>query len=154
MSRSLVLACGNTLRGDDGVALFIAKLLQDDCPDPQIEIRSDRQWPPELAEPISQAEIVIFVDASSDLPPGKIACRKLVPATQSPSSFTHQTSPATLLSLASQLYGRGPVKVFLVTVGASSFDLVEELSEPVRKAVPEAVKRIKSLLSGGVKPED
>lgn len=154
MSRALVLACGNTLRGDDGVAPYIAKLLRDDCSDPQIEIRSDQQWPPELAEPISQAEIVIFVDASSNLPPGKIACRKLKPAPPSQPSFTHQTSPATLLSLANQLYGRGPAQVFLVTVGGSSFDLVEELSEPVRKAVPEAVKQIKEMLSGFVWAQD
>jgi hydrogenase maturation protease len=147
MSRALVLACGNSLRGDDGVAPYIAKCLREQCSGLETEIRADQQWAPELAEPISTAEIVIFIDASANLLPGKIACRALKPAPHSPAAFTHQTSPPALLSLANELYGRAPAQAYLVTIGASSFDLVEALSAPVRQAVPEAIKQIHSLLS-------
>lgn len=152
MSRALVLACGNRLRGDDGVASYIAKCLREQRSGPETEIRVDQQWAPELAEPISAAEIVIFIDASANLRPGKIACRAVQPAPHSPATFTHQASPATLLSLANELYGRAPAQAYLVTIGGSSFDLVEVLSEPVRQAVPEAVKQINALMSGSHPP--
>lgn len=152
MSRVLVLACGNTLRGDDGVAPYIAKRLRSELSDPETEIRSDQQWAPELAELISQSEAVIFVDASASLPPGEIACQTLKASRGSAASLTHQTSPAVLLALAGELYGKYPARAFLLTIGGSSFELTEKLSEPVRVVVPEAIERIKEILLGKERP--
>jgi hydrogenase maturation protease len=146
MSRALILACGNTLRGDDGVGAYVAKCLAGELRDPEIEIQCDHQWTPELAEPISEAELVIFLDASASLPPGEIACQPLQPAPSSPAQFTHQTSPAALLSLAAELYGHIPARACLLTVGGRSFDLREELSPPVLQAVPAVLQRIRELL--------
>ncbi|HXX16769.1 MAG TPA: hydrogenase maturation protease [Candidatus Eremiobacteraceae bacterium] len=153
MSRALILACGNTLRGDDGVGLYVANSLADELRDPEITIQCDHQWTPELAEPISEAELVIFVDASASLPPGEIACQPLQPAPNPPAQFTHQTSPSALLSLAAELYGHIPARSYLLTVGGKSFDLLEELSEPVRQAVPAVLQRIRELLSRPQRPE-
>jgi len=64
MCKALVLACGNSLRGDDGVAFQVVSYLRNDSCDPAAEFYCQQQWTPELAEPISQADIVIFVDAA------------------------------------------------------------------------------------------
>lgn len=147
MSRALVLACGNAQRGDDAVALHIAGSLRSSVRDPQTEIHSYHQWAPELAEPISKAEIAIFVDAAAGSPPGTISCRQLQAAPLAPQSLTHHTSPESLLWLAQQLYGKHPQRAHLVTVTGASFDLSEQLSDPVHEAIPHAVERIKALLS-------
>jgi len=147
VKRALVLACGNSLRGDDGVAPHIANCLGNGLCDPETRIHSDPQWTPELAEPISKAELVIFVDSSASLTPGEIACRQLQPIASSPASLTHQTSPESLLSLAEELYSTRPTRAYLLTIGGASFELTEGLSEPVRQAIPRVIERIKALLS-------
>jgi len=146
MSRVLVLACGNALRGDDGVALHIASCLNG-ISGPETRVHTDQQWAPELAQPISQAETVIFLDASVSVPPGVIACRELQTDKTSLSSFTHQISPEALLALSEELYGCRPEHAYLLTIGGASFDLQEGLSEPVRHVIPQAIERIKTLLA-------
>jgi Ni,Fe-hydrogenase maturation factor len=54
MKKALVPACGNSQRGDDGVALQVVSYLQNDLCHPATEFQSQPQWTPELAEPISQ----------------------------------------------------------------------------------------------------
>lgn len=146
MSRVLVLACGNALRGDDGVALHIASCVNGAC-GADTHVHADQQWTPELAQPISEAEIVVFLDASASMAPGEIACRELDPSSRSESSFTHQVSPEALLTLARELYGSHPAHAYLLTVGGASFQLQEGLSEPVSHAIPQAIERIKALLA-------
>jgi hydrogenase maturation protease len=152
MSRALVLACGNSLRGDDGAALQIVRELQEGGCDPETQIHLEHQWTPELAEPISDADVVIFVDMSTAVAPGEIACQRLKPIYKSP-SLSHQTTPASLLALAEELYKTHPARAFLVTIGGASFALTEELSPPVQKAIPLAVQSIKALLSGVTLPQ-
>jgi hydrogenase maturation protease len=146
MSRVLVLACGNALRGDDGVALHIASCVNGVC-GPDTLVHTDQQWAPELAHLISQAEVVVFLDASAGMAPGEITCRELGAGSNPPSSFTHQISPQALLALAHDLYGAHPARAYLLTVGGCSFDLKEGLSEPVSHAIPLAIERIKALIA-------
>jgi hydrogenase maturation protease len=146
MSRVLVLACGNALRGDDGVALHIASCVNGVC-GPDILVHTDQQWAPELAQPISQAEMVVFLDASASMSPGEIDCRELPIGHGSVKSLAHQISPEALLALAHDLYGSHPARAYLLTVGGASFDLKEGLSESVSHAIPHAIERIKTLLA-------
>jgi hydrogenase maturation protease len=152
MSRVLILACGNTLRGDDGVALHIASCMNGACGADAL-VHSSQQWVPELAKPISQAEIVVFLDASASTPPGEMACHELPAGSSSPSSFTHQISPEALLALARDLYASYPARTYLLTVGGASFDLKEGLSDPVSHVIPQAIERIKALLAASGSPE-
>ena len=84
MTRALVLACGNTLRGDDGVAVLLAQYLRDEFCEPETEIQSSQQWTPELAESISQYDFVLFLDASANLGPGRFSSSALSPPANSP----------------------------------------------------------------------
>ena len=146
--RALVLTCGNPQRGDDGVAAQVADALRSGFCDAETTVRSGQQWLPEMAELISEAELVIFVDASLDLKPGEVRSEELKARPTSPHAFTHSMTPAGLLSLSKQLYGRAPNSAFLVTIGGESFELSEELSEVARHAIPDALGQIKAILSG------
>jgi hydrogenase maturation protease len=148
MNRALILACGNSLRGDDAVALHIARELRSGMCEAETTIHSSTQWTPELAEAISAADVVIFVDASAVLPPGAVQVRNVSPIPDAPGSLSHRSSPTGLLALAQSLYKAIPSRAFLITIGAQSFELSEKLSEPVRQAIPEVLERIKAILSG------
>jgi hydrogenase maturation protease len=154
VNRALILACGNSLRGDDAVALHVARELRAGLCEPETVIHSSTQWAPEQAESISKAEVVIFVDASAVLPTGAVQSRRVSPKPEEPSSFSHSCSPEALLALAKQLYGVVPSDVFLITIGAQSFEISEELSEAVKLAIPEALAQIKAILSGVSLPSE
>ena len=56
---------------------------------------------PELAEPINRADLVIFLDATVSLPPGRIRLHSNAPTTSRPGAFAHSATPE--LALAKQL---------------------------------------------------
>lgn len=153
MNRALVLACGNPFRGDDGIALLLARYLREEFCDPQTEIRSLLQWTPKLAELISTSQIVLFLNASATLRPGEVSLKRIEPAPEFTTRMTHSLSPESLLALASQLYSGVPESAFLLTIGGTSFDHAKQLSESVRSAIPRAMDQIKAVLSGVSVPE-
>lgn len=148
MNRALILACGNQLRGDEGIAVVLAHYLRNEFCEPETEIQSLHQWTPELAESISHSDIVLFLDASATLQPGKVQLKRVKAAGEFCSSMKHSMSPETLLALAAQLYSSAPERAYLLTIGGESFDHADQLSAPVRSAIPHALDLIKAALSG------
>jgi hydrogenase maturation protease len=142
MARTLILAWGNPLRGDDAVGWHIAAALQDNPSWPDIEVETAHQLGPEMAERISQTGIVIFVDASVAHEPGSIRFERVSPSPSASGAFTHELNPAALLALAEALYGRSPARAFVLNVGVESLELNEDLTESVRASIPEAVHTI------------
>ncbi len=147
MARKLVLACGNTLRGDDGVGWAIAERLDGDSSLADVEVVVAHQLTPEMAEPISLAETVVFVDCSAVSHAGEVSVFSVEAASKDNSSLTHNVDPANLLALSREIFASAPHRAFAVTVGGGSFELIEELTEAVRLAIPEAVLVIKKLLN-------
>ena len=145
--RALVLACGNSHRGDDAVALHVAKSLVCGFCDGGTEVHSQHQWLPEMAETISEANLVIFVDASAEVPPGEVSTR-LVTAQPSPQAFTHSMSPEKLLAMARDVYHSLPQEAYIISIGGESFAPSDQLSERVRHAIPLALDQVKAILSG------
>lgn len=138
-TRCLVLACGNPLRGDDGVAPRLGAWAQDRfCSEPAVRIIARHQWTPELAEDIAQAQAVLFIDCSIQSPSGAVTLAPVEPAAETIVPSTHHLGPAELLALTRELYQSQPRQVLLLTIGAGSFDLGETLSPPVQAALPEA----------------
>lgn len=153
MSHTIILACGNPLRGDDGIALHLARCLQEQHWDPEIEIRYSQQWTPELAESISKADLAIFVDASTTVPAGTIRLQPVSSSKSWPGGTTHSLHPPQLLALARELYGKTPERALLLTIGGESFGHSSEFSRPVRGAIPTALAQIRRLASGVTLPE-
>ncbi len=146
--RVLIVGYGNPLRGDDGVGPEVARRLAAEFQDPDIEILTELQLKPELAELMSQAEIAIFIDARAGDQPGEVRIEEVVP-NEPERTFTHQFAPPMLLMTAQVLYSRIP-RTFLVSIGGKNFELSEGLSEAVRSAMPEVLATVRRLMRRSV----
>src|SRR5579859_189352 len=145
MPRVLIVAYGNPLRSDDGVAWRAADALEAHLPESAVEIVRVHQLVPELAEAVSRSAAVIFVDAAQSLGnPGEVRCEELVP-TAGDASFSHQMSPAGVVALAKQLYDASP-RAFSATLTGECFDHGEALSSVAASALPALVARIEKLV--------
>ena len=146
--KSIVLACGNALRGDDGIGLFLAHQLYGAIGDAELEIVCSHQWLPEQAEDLSRAEVAVFVDASVAALAGEVRVQTLRgDRGRVDGVTTHAVTPERLMSLAREIFGACPDRAYLVTIGGSMFDHGTEFSAPVRTAIPAALKQIRELLS-------
>lgn len=135
---AVLLACGNSLREDDGVALRIAEAAQQSIPATQLRIIAAQQWTPELAAELADARLAIFVDANAADEPGAIRVAPI--KARGEQVETHRLDPATILGLAEALCGRAPEHAVLLTIGASSFGYGEQMSRAVCDAIPKAVR--------------
>jgi hydrogenase maturation protease len=154
MASVLIIACGNPLRGDDAVAWHIAESLASHTVSSHAEIVTSQQLTPEMAEIVSSAESVVFVDASAAEPAGSVSLAPIAAVEDRSASMTHRLSPTAILAMSNALYGKGPLRAFLLTVGGKSFDLSQELSPAVSQAVPDAVERIEALFAKDLAARD
>ena len=146
MPRFLIVAYGNPLRSDDGVAWRVAEALASKYSGPEFEIVTVHQLGPEIADSISRAKCVIFIDAATGPGlAGDIQINELSASTD-PQGFCHALSPSHILALAAQLYSARP-RAFSATVVGTSFDHGELLSDPVKASIPALVARIDRLLA-------
>ena len=142
-ARCLILACGNTLRGDDGVGLWLAAWAERRFANQaEIKIIARQQWTPELAEDVACAESVLFIDCSVDSAPGSIKLTPVEPSACGQGIATHHSGAAELLALARDYYSSQPHNAQLLTIGAGSTALGEAFSDAVATALPEACKRL------------
>jgi hydrogenase maturation protease len=142
---SLVVGYGSDLRGDDAagprVAAAVARWGL-----PGVCAIAAHQLTPELAEPLSQARLAIFVDAR--VGGGGVRLRPLLPADRLSSLDMHIGDPAALLALAQALYGRAP-RAWLITLPAHSFELGAPISPLTRRSLAVARRRIRALIGRG-----
>ena len=134
----LIIGYGNRLRSDDGVGFRAAELLRERNVNPDIEVLAVPQLTPELTEPVSRAQQVIFIDAAAEGRPGEIRRRKLT-APAAGAAFTHRMTPEALLAAA--LYGASPSGV-LYSICGESFAYGEQLTPAVERALAELVVKL------------
>ena len=146
--RALLLACGNTYRGDDGVSWRIGRAVEQQLELAGLSVVMTRQLLPEHAEAISTADIVVFVDCSALTEAGTVSTVPIQPAQSLPRLLTHHLDPGSLLRLAVDLYARTPSRAVVVTVGGNCFELTDHLSKPVKAAVPKAMEAVRCALLG------
>lgn len=145
MARVLILGYGNPLRSDDGVGWQAAVQLFRENQSPNVEVRPCHQLTPELAETISRADAVLFIDCIRKGTPGDFRCEEIHWQAGS-ISFTHDLSPTALLDLASQLFGSCP-RAFLLTVSGECFATGESLSPTVSRQIPMLKERIREIVA-------
>lgn len=145
--RCLVLACGNTLRGDDGVGPWLAEWAREHFGHPTgCRVIARQQWTPELAEDIARAESVLFMDCSLDAAPGSVRLSSVEPNPDAPSLATHHLSAPELLALARALYASLPRETLQLTIGAGSVELDDDFSKEVKTALPGACRQIEKII--------
>jgi hydrogenase maturation protease len=133
MSRVLIIGYGNTLRGDDGFGYRAAERLRSLIDRPGVEVIAAHQLTPELVEPLSRADSVIFIDAASHGAVGELKREAVFPSAE-PAAFSHSVTPAGLLTAALCLYGRAP-EAMLYSVAGEQFGYGEALSPLIEAAL-------------------
>lgn len=138
----LVIGYGNTLRGDDGLGPRVAESI-DALRLPGVRTLVCHQLAPEHADPVSQAETVVFVDAAVDAPEGIL----LRPLTPGPTTqlMAHAADPRTILALARDVFGNAP-KAWWLTIPARRMEFGEELSPEAARGREEAIHAVRSMV--------
>jgi hydrogenase maturation protease len=143
----VVVGIGNAERGDDGVGLEVARLV-DQLHLADVHVTQVRE-PVQLLDELLAADIVVVVDAlSSGAPVGTIAVRKVDdrPLPEwSGAGGTHAVGLGAVVELARAL-GRLPNRVVVVGVEGADFDTGADLSTRVRHAVQDAVDTVVALV--------
>lgn len=140
MPRVLIVACGNPLRCDDGLAWRAVEELHRLCLPQAVEIIAQHQLTPELASPVSQVERVLFLDAARRGQPGELRCEPVLPLHAS-GAFTHDFSTASILSLSQELYGKAP-QAYVISLSGECFDHGETISATVEATLPSFVELV------------
>ena len=153
--RVLVIGYGNPLRGDDGLGRVIAERVAETARPDAIDVIVAHQLTPELAEPISRARLVIFVDAATDVPAGRVKVAPMVVTADdaaAPGCFAHHCGPGQLLAAARRLYGREP-EAWSLVVGGQRWDYAVGLSPAVERGVPRLLRYIEMLIAARLTAE-
>ena len=137
----LIIGYGNTLRSDDGVGPKIAETVSD-FKWPGVKALSCDLLSPELADPISRAAKVIFVDASVESA-REIRLRPLQPA-ESSQLIAHAADPRTLLALARDVFGHVP-EAWWLTIPVENLQIGEELSPLARQGLDAALEKLRQI---------
>lgn len=144
----VVIGCGNTLRGDDGVGRYAAQGLALRLPPQVATVLDTHQLLPEMAQLISAAQLVVLIDAAVGSPAGAIQQQAIAPSDAALTAVGlvgHHLDPARLLAAARRLYGRCP-ETLLFTVYSQSFDFGEALSAPVQAALPGLIAQVEQAI--------
>lgn len=144
-ARCLVLACGNPLRGDDGVGPWLCDWAAERFRDAAgLRTIVRQQWGPETALEIAEAEAVLFLDCSIEGEAGDVRLSEVQAAVGGFVPTNHHMDAAALLALAQELYGRAPRRAVCLTVTGAEIGVSEEFSAVMVEAVPKACALLES----------
>jgi hydrogenase maturation protease len=96
---------------------------------------------PEVADPVSQAKVVIFVDAAVDAP-RQVQFRKLAPA-ESSQLMAPAADPRTLLALARDVFGRAP-EAWWLTIPVEDLSVGDHFSPFAQRRLAEAIDQLRT----------
>jgi hydrogenase maturation protease len=118
-THTLVVACGNPLRGDDAVGPAAGDIVQS-WQTPGVKVLSVHQLVPELIDEMKQVQRVLFIDAATTADDSAFQSGVVEPK-KSRRFFGHHETAANLLALLDELDGRAP-DARLVSISGLSFD--------------------------------
>ncbi len=77
MCHVVIIGYGNALRGDDGIGPLAARILAVQLADQPVTVIEAHQLAPEMAWIVSQAQLVVLIDAALGAPAGEIRQQRL-----------------------------------------------------------------------------
>jgi hydrogenase maturation protease len=146
MRRVLIIGYGNPLRADDGVGWHAARRLTELLQDEPIEILALHQLTPELAEPLSRVDLIIFIDASYEGQPGSWKCERLELDQTLGNSLAHHFTPRSLLAYAQAIFKVNPTAL-VVSVAGESFAYCDQLTPRVETALPQVIEHVREQIA-------
>ena len=144
MAHILIVGYGNPMRGDDGLGWTVAAELFRQNHSPEFEILPCHQLTPELASNMQAVEVVVFVDCAREGEPGEFRYTEVQPEAD-PSAFTHELTPAGLLSLTCELFGVCP-RTYLLSICGAQFGTGDGLSPEVARSLPQLKEALHQLM--------
>ncbi len=146
-SQVCIIGLGNRFRQDDAVGLLVVEQLQHL---PGIMVLSLGDDPTSILDVCPQCETLILVDAVvTGAPPGTIHRWELhaSPPREITARFsTHHLSPLDILQLA-RTFGPLPDRIVLFGIEVAQTGMGEDLSPPVKHAIPQVVQDIQALVA-------
>jgi hydrogenase maturation protease len=140
---TLLIAVGNVLRGDDGVA---ARVLDQVGAGAGAQAMTAHGLTPELAEAVATASAVVILDA--DLTAATVTLEPLAEATANRNAsrvLSHSLTPTALIALARQLYGFSGA-AWLCRLPARQLAYGTALSAVAEAAACEGARQLRALL--------
>ena len=144
--RILVIGFGSPIRGDDALGPIAAERLEERISNEQVRIITRHVLTTELVAEVSEATLVIYIDAAMEGPIGEVLCRRLAGASDAPMNIAHFFDPRELLAWARELYGQQP-EAYLVSVRGVTYDFAKyKLSSTVEAAVEPLLDQVCELI--------
>jgi hydrogenase maturation protease len=141
---TLVIGCGNVLRGDDGAGHVAADAVAG-WEMPGVSVLKVHQLVPELIDDLERAERVLFIDAAANLSDIPFVFGPVEPK-KSGRQLGHHESPADLLLMARVCGSRMP-PAWQMAISGCSFEHCEGLTQVAHSNVKAALARIHAFLS-------
>lgn len=142
---TLIIGYGNPLRSDDGLGWYAAEHLIGMLCDKHIRVIRCHQLTPELAEDISRADRVIFIDACIGDMPGKLIFRDITPESLPDNMMFHHLTPSVLLACVNVIYRKYPEAVLFSVIG-KSYEYGDMLSPEVQQAFDALIHAVKQTI--------
>ena len=137
--RALLIATGNRLRRDDGVAHTVLERLG---PARDVQSLALLQLTPEVAEDIAGYDTVVFIDADAGAADLSLEPLDRLP---SPSALTHVARPAEIVELSKALFGFTG-RAFLCRIPVEDLSSGEGLSRRASALAAPATRKLEDLL--------
>ena len=139
MDRTRLIAVGNVLRSDDGVAHHVLELLG---PIEGVVSEWRTQLTPELAVEIAPADVVVVIDADSSAEEASL--ERIQAGGGRGSAFAHTLTAEELIGLAERLYAFHGT-AYVCRVPARDFSTGDQLSPIARRAAVKAVELLRRM---------
>jgi hydrogenase maturation protease len=158
--QTLIIACGNPMRGDDGIGPIVADQVEALLPEhlqKNCRFIITHQLLPELALELAQTNRAILIDARvcDGEPVGVATVQAVTPekcsgcgsqCCNTESGLTHHWTFPRLLAMADTLFGHVP-EAYTVSVSAEDFANPDTLSPTIAAAIPQMCDHVMQLLS-------
>jgi len=138
----MIVGIGNTLRRDDGAGVAVVERLRAALETSEVVMVTTHQLLPELAEDIAKVSDVVFVDARTDVSPGRVTVEEISVGDKQ-NATGHYVTPSQLLAMSRMMYGAGgALRGYVIGIGVANMDHGEGLTTVVHHAVSRVAERI------------
>ena len=144
--KTLIIGLGNTIRGDDGVGIYVARELKSRLNDNSISVKETHYSGLKLVDLVYDYQKVIIIDAMRDRSKGAGEVRLFEPEDNNFDSTSHNLHNMNFVknySLLKKTYPRIPENLKIIGIGIKGADGFKEgLSPEIKRKLPEITRRV------------